>query len=267
MRGALRRWRPSCGLLWPVARPVRYTATVTTPTSQPNATTNVREAARGAVARVNVCLPATVVGYDETTQLASVRVVPCFRRRNPANGGAVECYAPPDVHGVPVAFPGGGDFSITWPLAAGDSGHIVVSDRSMDEWKATAEARTEPQDIRRHDLSDAIFVPGVRSPSAPLQGDAVQSDGMVVSGPIVVLRSDDVRLGSKTAAQAVALAPPVEADLGTLKSALAAAGVAAVAAAVPGDGGTAAFTAFNLSLGGALSGWPSSLGASKVVAE
>ena len=239
---------------------------MTNPTT-PDSTSNAREAARAAVAAVNVALPATVVAYDHTTQTATVKLVPCFRRKNPANGNAVECYSPPNVPRVPVAFQGSGDYSDTYPLAVGSSGLLVVADRSLDEWRSTGAARTEPQDLRRHNLTDGVFLPGVRSPAAPLTGTALAADGRVLKAPKVVLESSDVRLGSAAATQAVALAPLVQANSTALEAALATAAAAAISAGIPADGGTAAFAAFAASLVSTLSAWPASVAATKVVAQ
>lgn len=230
------------------------------PPSRASATGNLNEAARGQIATVNVMLPATVVSYDEPTQVATVKIVPCFRRRDPSQGNAVVCYAPPNIPGIPVAFPGAGDYSITWPLAEGSVGVLMICDRSIDEWKSTGDPRTEPQDARRHDLTDGVFLPAARSPADPIPADGVDSAAMVIRGPTI-------KLGSASASSAVALAPLVSTDLTTLETALATAAAAAVSAAFPGDGGAVAFGAFASSLVSTLALWPSSLGASKVVAE
>lgn len=167
--------------------------------SRPAEIRNMKEAARSAVACVNVCLPATVVDYDDTTQKASVKLVPRFRRKDAANGNQIVCYDPPNISGVPVAFPGAGEFSITWPLAAGDTGYVVFSDRSMDEWLSSGASRTEPQDIRRHNITDAIFVPGMRPFSDALGSEAIDSSALVITG-------DCIKLGSSSASDFVALA-------------------------------------------------------------
>lgn len=232
--------------------------------TNPTATTNLQAAAKAAKALVNVALPATVLAYDAATQVATVRVVPCFRRRDPEQGGKVVCYAPPDLPQIPVAFPGGAGFALTWPLAVGSTGLLVVSDRSLDEWKSTGDARTEPQDARRHSLADGVFVPGLRSPADPLTGTQLAADAAVLSGAKVVLQSDDTRLGAASATQAVALGPLVEAQLTALAAAVQAAAAAATGAVVPGDGGTAGAAAFAAALTTALVGFPANTGASKV---
>lgn len=174
-------------------------------TTKKTATDNAKEAARSATAVVNVCLPGVVTAYDKTTQSASVHIVPCFRRKDPLTK-TVEPYQPPDIHGVPVAFPGAGDFSVTWPLAVGDTGMIFFSDRSMDEWKSVGGTDSEPQDLRRHNLTDAIFVPGLRSFAEAVPADGVDDDAMVLGAP-------EIKLGSSAASDFVALASLVRTEL------------------------------------------------------
>lgn len=68
----------------------------------------------------------------------------------------------PPLVDVPVSFPRGGGFAITFPLQAGDEGFVVFSERCIDGWWQSGKA-SEPLDYRFHDLSDAMFVPGVCS--------------------------------------------------------------------------------------------------------
>lgn len=210
---------------------------------------NLREASRAAVARVNVALPVSVLSYDSTTQKVTVRIAQSFYRKNA--DGDVEAYRPPDIPGVPVAFPGAGDFSITWPLAAGDTGIIVVADRSMDEWKVNGRTTVEQQDKRRHNLLDAVFIPGLRS-----YADAVPAAG--VDGSAMVIRGAEIKLGSSAATSFVALATLVDAQFSALSSALSS------WTPVPTDGGAALKTILTALIGG---GWPASTAASKVKAE
>lgn len=179
------------------------------PTSDPNLSDNLRAAAQAAVACVNVAAPATVVSYDRVSQSATVKIVPSFKRRNPSNDGAIESYRVPPIANVPVAFPGSGAVSMTWPLSAGDTGLIVFADRSIDEWTSTGSSETTPQDTRRHNVSDAIFIPGLRSFADPIPAsghDAAAS----------VWRAAEIRLGSSTASDFVALASLVSAELAAI---------------------------------------------------
>lgn len=212
-------------------------------------TTNLRDLVRLAAASVHVAYPGTVVSYERTAQRATVQIVPAFRRRDPEQGGAVVAYRVPPISGVPVAFPGAGGVSFTFPLAAGDSGLLVVTSRSMDEWLQEGGTASTPQDQRRHDLTDSVFLPGLRSFAAD---EVVPAAGLHATA--AVIRADTLLLGDSAAASFVALATAVEAQLSALKTAIAAAPV------VAGDGGAS----FKAALLAALASWPGSVAATKV---
>lgn len=216
------------------------------------------QAGSAATARVNVALPGTIVTYDHDLQMAAVQIVPCFRKRD--DDGAPVKYRPPVVHGVPVAFYGGSGFSDTFPLSVGDPGILLFCDRQIDEWKATGARTTEPQTLRRHSLNDAIFIPGARSFADPVPAAGLDATARVIRAP-------ELRLGSASASDYVALASQVQTALAALEAALDAASNAALLAATAGDGGTLAFTAFQSSLQTALAAWPPAMAATKVKAE
>lgn len=181
------------------------------------------EVARSATASVNVALPATIVSYDATTQRAVVKIVQSFRRKDHAKRGTAEeivAYRPPTIPGVPVAWWGGGGFSFTCPLAPGDSGLLVFVDRSMDEWLASGADEVEPADTRRHDLTDAVFFPGLRSFAAAVAAEGVSSTAATLKGAEVVVVSPDIKLGSAAASDFVALASLVLTELDALRAEL-----------------------------------------------
>jgi hypothetical protein len=60
-----------------------------------------------------------------------------------------------------VQFPGSGGYRITFPVAVGDTGLIVFSEASLDKWLVSG-GTVDPADDRRHDLTDAVFLPGLR---------------------------------------------------------------------------------------------------------
>lgn len=159
--------------------------------------------------RVHVALPARVVSYDQAKQTANVQ--PILRGRFRAEDGTVTSYQLPQIVNVPVAFPQGGGFSITWPLAQGDVVQLVINERSLDEWKGANGADVAPADPRRFDLTDAVAVAGVRSPSGALL--EVATGKMVIAG-------SEILLGDKTATDWVALSSLVETELNTQRTAV-----------------------------------------------
>ena len=63
---------------------------------------------------------------------------------------------------------GGGSSYITHPITAGDQCLVLFSDYMLDNWKNTGD--TVPSDFpRRHDISDAIAIVGLRALPQALQ--------------------------------------------------------------------------------------------------
>jgi len=68
----------------------------------------------------------------------------------------------PILADCPVVFPGGGGYSLTFPLKPGDEGLILISSRCIDAWWEAG--GIQPQmELRMHDLSDGFFLPGIES--------------------------------------------------------------------------------------------------------
>jgi hypothetical protein len=136
------------------------------------------------LAEVNVAIPASVESYDRTTQKASVK--PLIRAVRTDSDGTRVAESRPVINDVPVVFPGAGAYSITFPLAAGDTVLLVFSQASLDKWLA-AGGEVDPLDPRRFALSDAVAIPGLRPFSAPVEDtDAtamvLQSGGEIHAG-------------------------------------------------------------------------------------
>lgn len=70
---------------------------------------------------------------------------------------------------VPINFSGGGGYTHTFPLNAGDEGWVEVSTLGQGVWLQNGGVQ-QPQDIARHALSDVRFRPGARSDPRKLKG-------------------------------------------------------------------------------------------------
>jgi hypothetical protein len=157
------------------------------------------------MANLRCALPAAVDKYDSDKQLADVK--PLIRDAFEDEDGAISNESLPVIPHVPVMFPGGAGLRLTFPLNPGDTGLLVFSDRSLDTWQDQG-GEVSPTDLRRHHLSDAVFFPGLHPNNKPWSG----------------AEAGVVTLGSDTgAADFVALAAKVTAQLNALKSAIAAA--------------------------------------------
>ncbi len=121
--------------------------------------TSVRRYIEGELLQVHVAIPAVVEAYDPDKQWADVQ--PLLYQAYLDENDQKILLPYPVIPNVPVQFPRGGNFFITWPLQQGDPVTLVVSQRSLDNWK-TSDGKTilDPQDTRHHHLSDAIAIPG-----------------------------------------------------------------------------------------------------------
>lgn len=64
---------------------------------------------------------------------------------------------------VPIIFPSGGGFLITFPLGEGDEVLVVFGSRCIDSWWQSGGTQNRPMEARMHDLSDGFAIPGPRS--------------------------------------------------------------------------------------------------------
>lgn len=81
--------------------------------------------------------------------------------------------------------PMGQGYSIKLPIAVGDTGYLIFSDRSLDAWLAGGGGIVDPQDARHHDLTDAIFVPGL----VPFGNQTSDStDDLVITNSAAILK-------------------------------------------------------------------------------
>lgn len=122
----------------------------------------------GRLKELHTCLPGIIDSYNPATQTASVQpaIKRIFTERGPV--------ALPVCVDVPVAFPGGGDFYLTFPVARGDECILLFSERCIDYWFANGGVQL-PAEYRLHDLSDAMAIVGLNSQARKLAN--VQTDG------------------------------------------------------------------------------------------
>lgn len=113
-------------------------------------------------------LPAVVISYNRTTNLAMVRPLISLLLTN----GQVLARA--TIASVPVLALGGGGFSMTFPLKAGDRGWIEASDRDISLYMQSGQA-AKPNTLRIHQFSDGRFIPDA---FAQYTFDAEDANGM-----------------------------------------------------------------------------------------
>ena len=158
------------------------------------------------VARVHAVWIAKVSEYDHATKRA--KVVPIVRRSYRDADGNVQTMKTQALADVPVLELGSSTsgFAVTFPLSVGDEGILLINDRSLAEYLQTGNDTTEPQVLRRWDARDALFL--------PMFFRAAKANDRATG--VTVVQGDEVRLGSSTASDYVALATNTSNRINTL---------------------------------------------------
>jgi hypothetical protein len=153
----------------------------------------------------HTCLPGKVLSFDATKQTAQVQ--PLIQRLFVGDGAGTGWVDLPPCVDVPVQFPAGGPFVLTFPVAAGDECLLVFSERAIDFWWDRGGVQ-QPSEVRMHDLSDAFAIVGVSSKPRFIGGDgsggpppATDATELRTRDGTVILRVDatGINLNSGTA--------------------------------------------------------------------
>lgn len=173
----------------------------------------VNNLVEGRLDGLHTAMPAEVLAYHPLTQTVDVQPV-CKAMHYDADGEKVFEVLPPIVN-VPVAFPRGGGYFVSVPLAKGDFVWLMFSEVSLSEWRTTGQT-SNPEDVTRHGLSYPVALPACWPDTAPL------TDGAATETEMVLGKDDNdsqIRIGStiikvgRGASNFVALANIVNAAL------------------------------------------------------
>lgn len=168
--------------------------------------------------KMHTGLVARVKAFDASTRTATV--TPVIKQRY-VNGDREEIQPLPRV---PVGYPGGGGFLMSFPLQAGDHVFVSFSERSIDEWKAHGNKGIEPQSLRRFDLSDGVIVATLEAPGAtsPVSGDnMIVGEASVAGAKVTFYGNGKLTIGT-TAAELLAILDGTITQLQTLNTAVSA---------------------------------------------
>lgn len=105
-------------------------------------------------------LPAIIQSFD--AEAMTVVAQPAIQGRVRSANGNISYVDMPLLQDVPVYFPSGGGFSLTFPVAEGDEALIAFSDRCIDAWWQSGGIQ-KPMELRVHDLSDGFAFVGIFS--------------------------------------------------------------------------------------------------------
>ncbi len=133
----------------------------------PSLTQAVVGAIEASLADLHVGLPAKVISFDPLTQSCDVQ--PLLQNQIIDLDGNELTFDWKVISDVPVLYPAGGGWSLTFPLAPGDTVYLAFAEKSIDDWLVNGDPIL-PRIKRRLDLSDAVAVACLRPRSKPLAG-------------------------------------------------------------------------------------------------
>jgi len=130
--------------------------------------------------RVHTATPGIVTAWDGGHK---VSVQPALKIKR--EGG--DPMALPELMDVPLIYPGGNGFRLTFPIAVGDTVLLIFSERAIETWLDSGDV-VDPASSRAFDLSDAIAIPGL----IPYSGAGAIPAGVTLTyGSAVVALGDD----------------------------------------------------------------------------
>lgn len=182
---------------------------------------------------------------------------------------------------VPLVFPNGGGYSLTFPIAVGDEVLVSFSSRCMDAWwqlggEGALVARPQAE-FRMHDLSDGFAIPGPRSqprvlPSISTTGVQLRSDDgetyididdgtiklvapteVIVQAPQITLEADtQIDVNAPQINLTADTNVTIDSPAATCTGALTVQGLLTYQAGITGSGGSGASMSGNINLTGSI---------------
>ncbi len=110
------------------------------------------------LAGVHTSMPGKVVTYFPETQKADIK--PLLKTLTVHGDGSELVESIPIIPDVPIHFMRAAGFAMTFPLEPGDLVCLHFAESSIDNYLSSQGDDSDPDDFRKHDLSDAIAVPG-----------------------------------------------------------------------------------------------------------
>jgi phage baseplate assembly protein gpV len=113
--------------------------------------------------------PGVLTKVSDLAGKITVDVQPVVQGKVRTPDGVTTLVNLPVIPDVPVVFPRGGGYVLTFPVAVGDEVLIVHAARNIDGWWQQGGIQP-PFDSRMHDITDAFVVPGPYSQKTKFSG-------------------------------------------------------------------------------------------------
>jgi hypothetical protein len=153
-----------------------------------------------AVGDIHTCCPGIIDSFDATSQ--TVQVKPAIQKLFFPDGEDARWVELPPLVDVPIINLSGAGYILTFPVHSGDQCLLLFAERAIDNWFEQGTS-SEPNDARRHSLSDAFALVGIRPRSEAVESynendvELRSSDGSIkiqMSGGEIKLVAPTVRI-------------------------------------------------------------------------
>ena len=165
----------------------------------------IRDAIEERLSELHTGLPAKVTKFSGSDQMVDAQ--PLLVRVYLDEDGEEVPVKLPVIRNIPILYPAGGGWSITWPLEVDDIVYLTFAERDIGDWLELAPGLdTEPLTARKHDINDAICVPGLRPRVSPLLNisDTDLTIGRQDGSNHIVIKADGtIEIGSAPTESAV----------------------------------------------------------------
>jgi len=121
----------------------------------------LRVAMDGQQSLMQTAMPGIVAAVNLTAQTLSVQPATLGRLSNA--DGTTSTIKLPLLVDVPICWPRGGGFALTFPIKVGDEVLVVFASRCIDSWWQSGGDNNTQSEFRMHDLSDGFAIPGPTS--------------------------------------------------------------------------------------------------------
>jgi len=145
---------------------------------QGDLTVAVLAALQGWQSQMWTAMPVIIKSFDAAKSTCTAQ--PAIQARYTEADGSQVDIEMPILLDCPVQFPGGGGYSLTFPIAPGDEALCIFSSRCIDNWWYLGGVQKQAE-LRMHDLSDGFIIPQIRSRPRFINVNAIATE----------LRSDD----------------------------------------------------------------------------
>jgi hypothetical protein len=110
-----------------------------------------------------------VIVMEDSTDGHTVKLQSALKAAQRMPDGTTKLVEMPPLPDIPIHHIGGGGITLTHGIKKSDEGILIVSDAGINFWHQQGGPQT-PGDGSQHPLSEAFFIPGVRSDPRKLQG-------------------------------------------------------------------------------------------------